>query len=69
MAKYAVIEKNIVVNCILADDQATANLFGQTVEYTDANPAYIGGTYDGTKFIAPVVKTPIIPEVIPNPNA
>lgn len=50
MTNYALIENDIVVNCIIADDQAMADLFGQAVEYTDENPAYIGGTYDGTTF-------------------
>jgi len=50
MGNYAIIENGIVVNCILADEQKTADLFGHAVEYTDKNPAYIGGEYDGTTF-------------------
>jgi hypothetical protein len=55
MATYAVISGNTVSNCIVADTQADAELAtGATcVEYTDANPAGIGWTYDGTTFTAP----------------
>jgi hypothetical protein len=50
MANFAVIKDGVVVNVIVADDQETANLFGTAVEYTDTNPAFIGGAYDGTTF-------------------
>jgi hypothetical protein len=71
MANFAEIQNGVVTNVIVADTKEIAELVtGLTcVEYTDSNPAGIGWTYDGTKFIAPVVETPIIPEVIPNPNA
>jgi len=55
MATYAVISGNTVTNVIVADTQAYAELAtGATcVEYTNANPAGIGWTYDGTTFTAP----------------
>jgi len=57
MATYAVISDNQVTNVIVANTQADAELAtGATcVEYTDANPAGIGWTYDGTTFTAPVI--------------
>jgi hypothetical protein len=55
MATYAVINKGIVENIIVADSLEVAEqIVGFTcVEYTQENPAGIGWTYDGTKFIAP----------------
>ena len=50
MANFALIENNIVTNCIVAENVEIAGLFGQAVEYTDKNPAYIGGFYDGKVF-------------------
>ena len=59
MATFAVISGNTVTNCIVANTQADAELATGTtcVEYTDANPAGIGWTYDGTTFTAPVAPT------------
>ena len=59
MATFAIIENNTVTNVIVADTQADAELATGTtcVEYTDANPAGIGWTYDGTTFTAPVAPT------------
>jgi hypothetical protein len=70
MATFAEIQDGVVTNVIIADTKEIAELVtGLTcVEYTDSNPAGIGWTYDGTKFIAPVVATPIIPEVAPTPT-
>ena len=52
MAKFAVIENNIVVNVIIADslEMAEAATEKQCVEYTDENPAVIGKGWDGTTF-------------------
>ncbi len=61
MANYALIENGTVVNVIVADSQEVANMFGTAVEYTEANPAGIGWTYDGTSFTAPVVEVPVVP--------
>ena len=53
MATYAVIESGTVVNVILADSKEIAeSIVGSTcIEYTNENPAMIGGTYDGETFI------------------
>ena len=53
MATYAIIQKNIVTNIIVADNQEIANLFGFAIEYTEANPAHIGFGYDGKTFSQP----------------
>jgi hypothetical protein len=69
MANFAEIQDGVVTNVIVADTKEIAELVtGLTcVEYTDSNPAGIGWTYDGKKFIAPVVETPITPEVASKP--
>lgn len=48
MATFAVLNGSMVVNVIVADDQAEAqDALGVTlVEYTPDNPAGIGWTYD-----------------------
>jgi hypothetical protein len=48
MATFAVINDNQVLNTIVANTQADAELAsGHTcVEYTEANPAGVGWTYD-----------------------
>ena len=63
----AVIENNTVVNVIVADTLAIAEEVTKSfcVEYTDANPAGIGWTYDGKKFHAPIIEVP--PKVIEEP--
>ena len=55
MAKFAVINNQIVENVIVADTKAIAEeVTGKTcVEYTIQNPAGIGYTYNGTIFIPP----------------
>ena len=69
MANFAEIQNGVVTNVIVADTKEIAELVtGLTcVEYTDENPAGIGWTYDGSKFIPPVKETPITPEVTPTP--
>jgi hypothetical protein len=42
--------EGIVINITIANDDWSAEGF---VEYTDNNPAYIGGTYANGKFIPP----------------
>ena len=58
MANFAEIQNGVVTNVIVVDTKEIAELVtGLTcVEYTDENPAGIGWTYDGTKFIAPIVE-------------
>jgi hypothetical protein len=55
MANFAVIKDGSVTNVIAADTKEIAELVtGLTcVEYTENNPAYIGGTYDGETFTPP----------------
>lgn len=55
MANFAIIEDGKVTNTILADSKAIAEeVTGKTcVEYTSANPAYIGLGYNGTTFEQP----------------
>jgi hypothetical protein len=50
MANFALIENGIVINCIIAEDQESADLCGQAIEFDEKNPAYIGGSYDGKLF-------------------
>ena len=47
MKNLAIVENNIVTNVLLADDNF---IIENAIEYTDANPAYIGGIYDGQYF-------------------
>lgn len=51
MKRMAQVDANgIVVNIIVAGDDWNVEGF---VEYTDNNPAYIGGSYANGRFIAP----------------
>lgn len=52
MKNLAIIENNIVINIVLAENNFTVE---NSIEYKDANPAFIGGTYDADAdaFIAP----------------
>ena len=55
MATYAVVENNLVTNVIVVDTVEIAQeVTGKTcIEYNESNPAGIGWTYDGEKFVAP----------------
>jgi hypothetical protein len=57
MSKFAVIENNNVINIIVADSLQDANSLtgANCIEYTDDNPAFMGGTYDPSSktFISP----------------
>jgi hypothetical protein len=48
MAKFAILENNIVINIIIADSKEIAEEATglSAVEYTDENTAKIGQTYD-----------------------
>jgi hypothetical protein len=65
MTKFAIVENNQVTNIIVADDAEIAVAVSRAgsiaVEYTDENPAGIGWTYDGTKFVAPIVPEVAVP--------
>jgi len=56
MATFAVMSGNTVSNVVSADTIEDAQIAtGATcVEYTEANPAGIGWTFDGTTFTPPV---------------
>lgn len=55
MKKYAFINGQSVLNIVVAETQPGPTELGVFVEYTDLNPAVIGGTYDAENnaFIAP----------------
>ena len=55
MPKFAVLDDSLVVNVIIADNELIAEQVTQKtcVEYTDENPAYIGGEYNAGIFIQP----------------
>lgn len=47
MPNFAVISGNTVSNVIIADSKEIAEqIVGSVIEYTEANPAAIGWTYD-----------------------
>lgn len=60
--EYALIdENNIVVNCVIVSDEnfihisdiLSSNNAVNAIEFSPANPAYIGGTWNGEYFIPP----------------
>ena len=55
MKKYAYINGQTILNIVNAETQPEPAEIGIFVEYTDINPAVIGGTYDeeNNAFIAP----------------
>jgi hypothetical protein len=53
MKNYAVIEDGIVVNVVIADDEWVAEQTTELVEYSDENPAFIGGDYVDGLFYRP----------------
>lgn len=57
MATFAVMTGNNVSNVIVAETKEVAEEATglPCIEYTDENPAGIGYTHDGEKFIAPTV--------------
>ncbi len=56
---YALVdENNVVINTILWDGEVELGLDGQLIEFTEENPAYIGGLFvDGQFFPAEEVET------------
>lgn len=70
MPTFAVLNNNLVTNTIVADSKeiAEAVIGDKCIEYTDANPAQIGGRYDeeSNLFIAPPVEA--TEEVTPTPE-
>jgi len=59
MATYAVLSDNIVQNIIVAGSLEIAETVTEKtcIEYNDSNPAGIGWTYDGKKFVAPTTES------------
>lgn len=55
MANFAVVENNLVINVIVADDiEIAEQVTGKTcIGYTDNNPAGISWTYQDGTFVAP----------------
>lgn len=70
MPKFAVLNNDLVTNTIVADSKeiAEAVIGSNCIEYTNANPAQIGGTYDeeSNLFINPPVET--TEEATPTPE-
>lgn len=64
MSKYAILTSDFVTNIIVADSLEEASKIGIAVEYTDENPAYVGGKYDSEtgKFFPPVEVTEVTEE-------
>ena len=63
MKTFAIIEDQVVVNVIVAESLEIANAITgfDCVEYTEANPAHIGLTYDGESFEQPPVEVADVP--------
>ena len=57
MAFFAVLDGNNVINTIVAESKEVAETVTNAtcIEYSDKNPAYIGGTYDGNLFFLPIL--------------
>ena len=56
---FAVVENQIVTNIIVGvEDEVVAANPNKFIEYTESNPAGIGWTWDGKKFIAPTPANP-----------
>ena len=57
MSKFAILGNDTVINIVIADSLEEVSRLGNAVEYTDENPAYIGGKYDAEtgKFLPPVI--------------
>jgi len=53
MLTYAVIDNQIVINVVVADAEWANAQTDTVVEYTEANPAYIGGDYVDGFFYQP----------------
>lgn len=53
MKNYAVIDDGLVVNVVLADEEWASSQELDVVEYTEENPAFIGGDYVDGFFYRP----------------
>ena len=55
MKTFAMMSGNMVVNVIQGDSLESVSVLGTCIEYTSENPAGIGWTWDGTKFVKPEI--------------
>jgi hypothetical protein len=65
MFNFAIIENDSKIsNIIVAENKLDAEIAtGKTVvQYNDEDIVYIGGTWDGEKFIPPIFPEPVIVE-------
>lgn len=53
MKNYAIIQDGVVVNIVIGDEEWANSQADTAVEYTEANPAYIGGDYVDGVFYPP----------------
>jgi|APGre2960657404_1045060.scaffolds.fasta_scaffold19163_5 hypothetical protein len=53
MKTYAVIRNDMVVNTVIAEDDWVSLQTDTLIEYTEENPAYIGGDYTDGFFYTP----------------
>lgn len=53
MAKFAIVQNNLVTNIIVADTKEIAEQVTNAtcIEFSIQNPAGIGWTWDGTEFV------------------
>jgi hypothetical protein len=60
MAKYLVINNNVIENIIVADSKEIAEQVTgfNCIEHTEENPEGIGWKWDGTGFTNPMLPTP-----------
>jgi hypothetical protein len=53
MKQYALIENNIVINTLVADESFISAQSGEWIEYDDSRPAYIGTELVGGFLVSP----------------
>jgi hypothetical protein len=53
MKQYALIENNVVINTLVADDSFILTQSGEWIEYDDLRPAYIGTELIDGVLVAP----------------
>lgn len=51
--QFALIENNVVVNIIIADDEFISHQSGTWIEYNDSRPAYVGTELVDGVLVAP----------------
>ena len=53
MKNYAIVKDGVVTNIVIADEDWVALQTDTLVEYTEEEPAYIGGKYEAGTFFRP----------------